>query len=57
MLIVGILLVCLTLTVAFAIGVKANQSVRQYNEHEHEMFVDTVTNGTTWKGKGEDVVG
>lgn len=57
MLVVGILLVCLTLTVAIAIGAKANRSVREYNEQEHEMFVDTVRNGTAWKGKGEDVVG
>lgn len=40
MVVLGILLVCFTLTVAVAIGAKANQSVRQFNEQEHEMFLD-----------------
>ncbi len=39
MLILGILFVCLTLGAAVAIGMKANQSVRAFDEAHHEHFL------------------
>ncbi|WP_164553363.1 hypothetical protein [Brevibacillus marinus] len=39
MLLLGILLVLLTLAVAIAISIKANQAVRNFDERHHESFV------------------
>jgi hypothetical protein len=39
MLYLGILLVLLTIGVAVAIGYRANESVRSFNEAKHESFL------------------
>jgi len=39
MLVLGILLVLFTLFVAIAIGIKANRSVRNFDETSHEHFL------------------
>jgi hypothetical protein len=36
---IGFALVVITLVVGTAIGMKANSSVRTFNEDEHEIFV------------------
>lgn len=39
MLTLGILLVVVTVVVAIGIAVKANQGVREFQEHRHESFI------------------
>lgn len=39
MLLLGIIIVLLTLAVAIAIGIKANQGVRSFDESNHESFI------------------
>jgi hypothetical protein len=42
MLLLGVLLLFVTIGVACAIGYKANESVRQFDESRHESFVGTI---------------
>jgi hypothetical protein len=40
----GILLVVVTIGVAVAIGYRANESVRRFDEEEHESFIGSKNN-------------
>ncbi|MFY0543502.1 hypothetical protein [Brevibacillus sp. H7] len=44
MLLVGVLLVFFTIGVAVAIGYRANESVRQFDERRHESFLGSKQN-------------
>lgn len=44
MLWLGLLLVVVTIGVAIAIGYRANESVRRFDEDEHESFIGSKAN-------------
>lgn len=44
MLVLGIILILLTVAAAIAIGYRANESVRKFDENEHESFIGSGTN-------------
>ncbi|MDF2684618.1 hypothetical protein [Brevibacillus choshinensis] len=44
MLWLGLLLVVVTIVVAIAIGYRANESVRRFDEDEHESFIGSKAN-------------
>lgn len=44
MLWLGLLLVVVTIGVAIAIGYRANESVRRFEEDEHESFIGSKAN-------------
>jgi hypothetical protein len=44
MLWLGLLLVMVTIGVAVAIGFKANESVREFDESQHESFIGSKSN-------------
>jgi len=44
MLWLGVILILITIGVAVAIGYRANESVRQFDESQHESFIGSKSN-------------
>lgn len=44
MLILGVVLILITIGAAIAIGYRANESVRTFDESEHESFIGSKSN-------------
>ncbi|GED66363.1 hypothetical protein BRE01_00650 [Brevibacillus reuszeri] len=44
MLLLGVLLILITIGVAVAIGYRANENVRKFDESKHESFIGTKSN-------------
>lgn len=44
MLFLGVVLILITIGVAIAIGFRANESVRNFDESEHESFIGSKSN-------------